>query len=147
MYVPIATADQTEAKALNVIWNSTPTLLQLLSMRSKKATYPQWSIHQLEGVRIPARVKDPHVAAVLAKIHDEFAGQEIGRLQHAADDPVRHAIDAAVHALYGIDETTVHEWRRLLSQEPFNYNAAPDEAYDDETDGEQESDPSTCASV
>ena len=88
-----------------MIWNSTPTLLQLLSMRSKKATYPQWSIHQLKGVRIPARVKEPNVIEVLAKIHDELAGQEIGRLQHAADDPVRHAIDAAVHALYGIDET------------------------------------------
>ena len=111
-YVPIATADQAEAKALNLIWNSTPTLLQLLSMRSKKATYPKWSIHQLEGVRIPARVKDPNVTEVLAKIHDELAGQEIGRLQHAADDPVRHSIDAAVHALYGIDETTVHKWRR-----------------------------------
>ena len=68
-----------------------------------------------------------------------------GRLQHAADDPVRHAIDAAVHALYGIDETTVRKWRGLLSQEPFNRNAAPDETYDDdETDGDQESDPSTC---
>ena len=137
-YVPIATADQAEAKAMNVIWNSTPILLQLLSMRSKKAAYPQWSIHQLEGVRIPVRVKDPNVTEVLAKIHYELAGQEIGRLQHAADDPVRHAIDAAVHALYGIDETTVHKWRRLLSQEPFNHNAAPGETYDDETDGEQE---------
>ena len=95
VYVPIGAADQAEAKALNVIWNSTPTLLQLLSMRSKKATYPQWSIHQLEGVRIPARVNDPNVVEVLAKVHDELAGQEIGRLQHAADDPVRHAIDAS----------------------------------------------------
>ena len=127
VYVPIATAHQAEAKALNVIWNSTPTLLQLLSMRSKKATYPQWSIGQLEGVRIPVRVKHRKVAEVLAKIHDELAAQEIGRLQYAADDPVRHAIDAAVCRLYGLDETTVHEWRRLLSQEPFNRNVAPDE--------------------
>ena len=77
VYGPIATADQTEAKALNVIWNSTPTLLQLLSMRSKKATYPQWSIHQLKGVRIPARVKEPNVIEVLAKIHDERAVRSI----------------------------------------------------------------------
>ena len=91
-------------------------------------------------------MKDPKVTQVLAKIHDELAGQEIGRLQHAADDPVRHAIDAAVHALYGIDETTVHKWRGLLSQEPFNHNAAPDETYD-ETDGDQESAPSTCDTV
>ena len=133
-YVPMATADHAEAKALNVIWNSTPTLLQLLNIRSKKATYPQWAIEQLEGVRLPVVLKNPDVTEVLAKIHDEFAGQEIGRLQHAADDPVRYALDAAVYKLYGLDETAVHEWRRLLSREPFNHNAGPDETYDDHSD-------------
>ena len=88
-------------------------------------------------------MKDPDVIEALAKIHDDLAGQDIARLQHAADDPVRHAIDAAVHTLYGIDETTVHKWRRLLSQEPFNHNAAPDETYDGEPGGAQEPDLST----
>ena len=141
-YVPLATVDEVGAKALNLIWNSTPTLLQLLSMRSMTAAYPQWAIAQLEGVRLPASLKDPNVAKRLARIHDDLAAREIGRLQYAADDPVRHAIDAAVCRLYGLDETTVHEWRGLLSQEPFNRNVAPDEPYDDEMDFELDPDSS-----
>ena len=141
-YVPIAMVDQAAAKAFNVIWNSTPTLLQLLSMRSMTAAYPQWAIAQLEGVRIPAGLKDSNVVKRLAQIHDDLAGREIGRLPYAADDPVRHAIDAAVCRLYGLEETTIHGWRRLLSQEPFNRNVAPDETYDDETDFELDPDSS-----
>ena len=61
----------------------------------------------------------------LATVHDELAETEIGRLQNAADDPVRAAIDDAVAELFGLTAETVAEWRTWLSQEPFMHNASP----------------------
>ena len=107
------------------MWNSTPVLIQLLSMRSKSAAYIHWSGTQLQSVRLPAEARDPDLVRTLAGAHDELADMEIRRLQYAADDPVRATIDDATSELFGLTSDTVAQWRSLLSQEPFMHNASP----------------------
>ena len=101
-YVAIRTETQEEAKTLNLLWNSTPVLIQLLSLRSKTAAYPKWSIDQLQGIKLPANAREPELVRALSGVHDMLADTEIGRLQNAADDPVRATIDDATAALFGL---------------------------------------------
>ncbi len=124
-YVAIRTDTSDEAKTLNLLWNSTPVLTQLLSMRAKKATYIHWKPTQLQSVKLPPDAREPALVRTLAAVHDELAEMEIGRLQNAADDPVRAAIDDAVTELFGLTSETVAQWRRWLSQEPFMHNVSP----------------------
>ena len=42
--MPVVTETVDQAKALCVVWNSTPVLLQLLNMRTKTLTYLNWSV-------------------------------------------------------------------------------------------------------
>ena len=69
-YVAIRTDTPDEAKALNLLWNSTPVLIQLLSMRAKKAAYIHWSATQLQNVRLPADARDPNLVRTLAAAHE-----------------------------------------------------------------------------
>ncbi len=124
-YIAVRTDTPDEAKALNLLWNSTPVLVQLLSMRSKSAAYIHWSATQLGSVRLPADCREPGLVRTLAAVHDELADTEIGRLQHAADDPVRATIDDATCQLFGLARETVAQWRTWLSEEPFMHNASP----------------------
>ena len=124
-YVAIRTDTSDEAKALNLLWNSTPVLTQLLSMRAKKAAYIHWKPTQLQSVKLPADAREPALVRTLAAVHDELAEMEIGRLQNAADDPVRAAIDDATSGLFGLKSETVAQWRAWLSQEPFMHNTSP----------------------
>ena len=124
-YIAIRTDSPDEAKALNLLWNSTPVLIQLLGMRSKKAAYIHWSSTQLQSVRLPADAREPKLVGTLAGVHDELADTELGRLQYADDDPVRATIDDATAELFGVGRETVAQWRTWLSQEPFMHNASP----------------------
>ena len=124
-YVAIRTDTPDEAKTLNLLWNSTPVLIQLLSSRTKKAAYVHWSVTELANVRLPPDAREPMLVRTLAGVHDELAGMEIRRLQYAADDPVRAAIDDAIYELFGLTRETVAQWRTWLSQEPFMHNASP----------------------
>ena len=124
-YLTIRTDTPDEAKALNLLWNSTPVLIQLLSMRAKKAAYIHWSGTQLQSVRLPAEAREPNLVRALARVHEELADMEIGRLQYAADDPVRATIDDATAELFDLTPDTVAEWRKWLSQEPFMHNTSP----------------------
>ncbi len=124
-YMAIRTDTTDEAKTLNVLWNSTPVLIQLLSMRSKKAAYIHWSGTQLQSVKLPGNAREPELVQTLSEVHDMLADTEIGRLQQAADDPVRATIDDATAELFGLTPETVAEWRKLLSQEPFMHNTSP----------------------
>ena len=124
-YVAVRTDTPDEAKALNLLWNSTPVLIQLLSMRAKTAAYIHWSATQLQSVRLPADARDPNLVRTLAAVHEELADMEIGRLQDAADDPVRASIDDATSELFGLTCETVAQWRTWLSQEPFMHNTSP----------------------
>ena len=124
-YVAIRTDTPEEAKTLNLLWNSTPVLIQLLSRRTKKAAYVHWSVTDLANVRLPPDAREPALIRTLAAVHDDLAELEIGRLQNAADDPVRGAIDDALSQLFGLTAETVAEWRTWLSQETFMHNASP----------------------
>ena len=124
-YVAIRTDTPTQAKTLNLLWNSTPVLIQLLSMRAMSAAYIHWSATQLQSVKLPAEAREPTLVATLAAVHDELANLEIGRLQHAADDPVRATIDDATAELFGLTAETVAEWRSWLSREPLMHNTSP----------------------
>ena len=124
-YIAIRTDTPEEAKTLNLLWNSTPVLIQLLSMRAKSAAYIHWSATQLGSVRLPADAREPKLVRTLAGIHDELADMEIGRLQYAADDPVRATIDDATSELFGLTCSTVARWRTELTQEPFMHNVSP----------------------
>ena len=130
-YIALKTSTKDEAKATNLIWNSTPTLLQLLSMRSKKAMYAKWSGSQLRSVRVPMVRNDPETISHLAALHDKLEDREISRLRDAETCSVRAAIDAAVAPLFGLDVETVAEWRRLLAAEPLMHNQMPDETFDE----------------
>ena len=112
-------------KTLNLLWNSTPVLTQLLSMRAKKATYIHWKPTQLQSVKLPPDAREPALVQMLAAVHDELAALEIGRLRDAADDPVRATIDEATCELFGLTRDTVAQWRTWLSQEPFMHNTSP----------------------
>lgn len=124
-YIAIRTDSPEEAKVLNLLWNSTPVLIQLLSMRSKSAAYIHWSSTQLQSVKLPADAREPKLVQALAGVHDELVDLELGRLQYAADDPVRATIDDATAELFDLSRETVAEWRTWLSQEPFMHNASP----------------------
>ena len=124
-YVAIRTDTSDEAKALNLLWNSTSVLTQLLSMRAKKATYVHWKPTQLQTVKLPPNAREPALVRALAVVHDDLAALEIGRLRDAADDPVRATIDDATCRLFGLASDTVAQWRTWLSQEPFMHNASP----------------------
>ena len=124
-YIAVRTTTPDEAKALNLLWNSTPVLIQLLGMRSKKAAYIHWSSTQLQSVKLPADAREPKLVQTLAGVHDELVDLELGRLQYAADDPVRATIDDATVELFGLSRETVAQWRTWLSEEPFMHNASP----------------------
>ena len=124
-YIPVLTDSDAEAKAVNVLWNSTSVLLQLLSKRTGMAAYVSWSVEHLKSVRLPAVAREPSLVRALASVHDELANVEIGRLQYAAEDPVRATIDDATAKLFGLAPETVAEWRNWLSREPFMYNTSP----------------------
>ena len=130
-YIPLKTPRRAEAKALNLLWNSTPVLLQLLNMRSKTASYPKWSVSQLGSVRLPDIQGDSDAVRCLARTHDELAADELSRLSEAHACPTRAAIDAAAAPLFGLDEATVAEWRRLLAAEPLMHNQMPDETFEE----------------
>ncbi len=124
-YIAVRTETLNEAKALNLLWNSTPALIQLLSMRSKSAAYIHWSGTQLQSVKLPANAREPEIVRALSEVYDALAERKIGRLQRATDDPVRAIIDDATAELFGRTPETAAEWRKLLSHEPFMYNASP----------------------
>ena len=70
-----------------------------------------WSSTQLQSVRLPAQARDPDLVRMLTGVHDELADLEIGRLQYAAEDPVRATIDEATSELFGLTRDTVAQWR------------------------------------
>ena len=78
-FIPIVTPTELSAKALCVLWNSTPTLLQLLNARSRKLTYPMWSVKHLASVQVPRSLTVGQVTARLAGVYE--------RVSHVALQP------------------------------------------------------------
>lgn len=97
-------------------WNSTPARLLLLNMRSKKLTYPTWSLAQLRQVGIP-KPNNPAWGA-LAQAWEEACELEMVPLSQGEECPARHLIDQAAALALGMEEEQLAEWRQMLAQEP-----------------------------
>ena len=124
-YVAVVTKTVREAKALCVLWNGTPTLLQLLSMRSKMLMYPNWSVGQLEAICVPELIRTTEVEFTLASAFDRLRHEPLQPWAGAEADPVRREIDDTVAEAYGLSTGVVADWRRRLAKEPTVANRSP----------------------
>ena len=124
-FVPIVTPTVQQARSLCVLWNSTPTLLQLLNLRTRMLMYPNWSIAQLGTVGVPESLRAPEVSSGLADVYDRLALEPLRPWAHANADPVRRQIDDALAEVYGISPAVVAGWRERLAAEPAVANRSP----------------------
>ncbi len=113
--------DGPQAKALAVWWNSTPARLMLLNQRSRKLTYPNWSLAQLRQIRIPT----PHNPAwnALATAWEDVRQMELLPLRDAGNCPARRVIDEAAARALDLPEERLADWRQRLTAEPTISNA------------------------
>ena len=124
-YVAVVTNTVRQAKALCVLWNSTPTLLQLLSMRSKMLMYPKWSVGQLESVSVPELIRTTAVQSALASAFDRLRREPLRSWAYADTDSVRREIDDAIAEAYAIPRDVLADWRERLAKEPTIANRSP----------------------
>ncbi len=125
-FMPVVTETLAQAKALCLVWNSTPVLLQLLNMRTKMLMYLSWSVAQLGSVRVPASLGDAAGAqAELVAVYDHLRSERLQPWAHADADPVRREIDEAVAETYGFSSTGLAAWRERLAREPTIANRSP----------------------
>ena len=115
-WVPIRVKDEHAAKALAVWWNSTPVRMMLLNRRSKKLTYPQWSLEHLREIRIPKHGNSGWDA--LYEAYGKICDSELLPLGRAAEDPARAVIDGAAAKVLDVNPDILAGWREMLSREP-----------------------------
>ena len=123
--MPVVTETPEQAQALSVVWNSTPVLLQLLNMRTKKLTYLNWSVAQLGSVRVPASLGDAGEQATLVAAYDRLCHARLQPWARADADPVRREIDDTVGEAFGIPAGGLTDWRERLAKEPTVANRSP----------------------
>ena len=115
-WVPVRVKDERMAKALAVWWNSTPARMMLLNRRSKKLTYPQWSLEHLGEIRIP-KPDNPGWSA-LFDAYGEIYDKDLLPMGQAVEDPTRAIIDEAAAKVLNMDPKVLAGWRKRLSCEP-----------------------------
>ena len=115
-WVPVRVQDARQAKALAAWLNSTPARLLLLNQRTRKLTYPKWSLTQLRGIRIPA--PDNPAWDALADAWERVRDVELLPMRDAERCQARRVIDGAAAAALGVGVETVAEWRAMLAAEP-----------------------------
>ena len=115
-WVPVRTTNDREAKALVTWWNSTPARLMLLNRRSRKLSYPKWSLSQLRDVRIP-KPGSPAWEA-LADAWEQVRDVELLPMRRAEECRTRRVIDAAAAVALDVGEDEIADWRRRLAVEP-----------------------------
>ena len=115
-WIPVRVKDEHTAKALAVWWNSTPARMMLLNRRSKKLTYPQWSLEHQKEIRIP-KPNNPSWS-VLYKTYGEVCDKELLPMSHAVEDPTRIIIDEAAAKVLNTNPEFLAGWRERLSCEP-----------------------------
>ena len=115
-WTPISVTDERRARALAAWWNSTPARLLLLNQRTRKLTYPKWSLAQLRLVRVPT--PDNAAWAALADAWHEARDIELLPMRNAEKCPARRIIDEAAAAALDVSPETVADWRRRLAAEP-----------------------------
>lgn len=103
-------------KAWCAFLNSTMGTIFLLNIRTRKLTYPRYSVSQLEQLPLP----DPRRCDItpLVRAFDDLCEQELQPWPQMDVDPVRHQIDAAVCEVLGLDPAEVADWRRRIVAEP-----------------------------
>ena len=124
-FMPIITGTLSQAKALILVWNSTPVLVQLLNMRSKKLMYLHWSVAQLRSVRVPVSLGDTEQQAALVAVYDRLCRERLQPWAQADTDPIRQAIDDAVSDAFGLSSDVLADWRARLAREPTVANQSP----------------------
>ena len=124
--MPIVTETLDQSKALCLLWNSTPVILQLLNMRTKMLMYLNWSVAQLGSVRVPASLGDGGKAKdALVAVYDRLCNARLEPWSRADTDPVRREIDDAASEAFGIPRALLADWRKRLAQEPTVSNRSP----------------------
>ena len=115
-WIPVGVKDMHTAKALAVWWNSTPVRMMLLNRRSKKLTYPQWSLTHLREIHIP-KPDNPGWDA-LHRAYGEICDRELLPMRQAMEDPARAIIDGAAAKVLNTNPEVLAGWRGILSREP-----------------------------
>ncbi len=115
-WVPVSVDNVDQAKALAVWWNSTPARMLLLNRRTRKLTYPTWSLSHLREVRIP-KPDNPGWSALRAAF-EEACELEMLPMKQATECEVRQVIDKAAAHVLNMDYSTLAEWQRKLELEP-----------------------------
>ncbi|WP_428120320.1 hypothetical protein [Candidatus Poriferisodalis sp.] len=121
-WVPVAVANDDEAKSLCAWWNSTPTRMMLLNRRTKKLTYPSWSLDQLRSVPVPSP-ENPAWGDLLVA-YEQACDIELLPLRDGEQCEGRRIIDNAAAQVLGVPESTIADWRRRLALEPTISNRA-----------------------
>ena len=115
-WVPVRVQDSCKAQALAARLNSTPARLLLLNQRTRKLTYPKWSLTQLRGIRIPA--PDNPAWDALADAWEQVREVELLPMRDAERCEARRMIDEAAAVALNVSPETVAGWRAMLAAEP-----------------------------
>jgi len=115
-WIPVQTDGGDISKALTVWWNSTPVSMMLLNRRSRKLTYPDWSLEHLKEIKIPK--SDNPYWPLLTETFESICNEEIQPLKDSRNDPVRQMIDDAAAKVLGLNASVLVGWRERLTAEP-----------------------------
>ena len=117
-WVPVTSLSKTPHfdQALCAWWNSTPGILTMLHARSKKLTYPAYSLDLLRKLLIPnpRNVDVSPLIDVFAKTHQ----QVLKPWKEMDTCPVRALIDEAAAQVLHIDGAKIADWRKRIMLEP-----------------------------
>lgn len=111
-------------KAWCLYLNSTPGAISFLNSRSKKLTYPQYSLDYLERIPVP----DPSNCEIepMARAFDALCAKELQPWRHMDIDPVRCEIDRVVSEAIRLELDEIADWRNRIVIEPTVSNQKPD---------------------
>ena len=117
-WVPVTSLSTTPHfdQALCAWWNSTPGILTMLHARSKKLTYPAYSLDLLRKLLIPnpRTVDVSPLIDVFAKTHQ----QVLKPWKEMDTCPVRARIDEAAAQVLHMDGMKIADWRERIVREP-----------------------------
>ena len=128
-WVPVSVQDEDHAKALCAWFNSTPGVLGFLNRRSKKLTYPKFSIAHLSSLPVPDFEKVS--PKLLLEAFEQVKDRPLRRFREIPVDPARQILDRAATETLRIpsDEALIMGGggaAEMLSMEPTICNAVPE---------------------
>ena len=115
-WIPVEIENTRQGKALTAWWNSTPVWLMLFSRRTRKLTFPGWSLEHLQDIRVPKL--DDDRTQVLSDAYEAVKDAQLLPMDRQAEDAARHILDEAAALTLGISPTVVADWRLRLACEP-----------------------------